>query len=293
VRGNTFLRDAVHFLRPDLHLERLAAVEHGGMQRLIKIRPGNGDVVLKSPGDGAPDVVDNAERGVTVALRIGNNAHREKIVNLAETDFLAHDFAVHRVQTFYARFELGGNAGLDELGLDGGLDFLEKFFVEGGLFADFFLQRKERFRLEIAKRQVFEFTADHAHSQAECDGRIDVQRFTGDPLLLVGFEVFERAHVVEPVSQLDEHDANIGDHREEHFADGFRLARFGRHHFEAADFCYPFDEMGDLRSEALFDAGDGILGVFDGVMKNRSGEGNVYSRETPRVRARDRLSYSS
>jgi len=47
VRGNAFLRDAVHFLRADLHLEGLAAVEHGGMQGLIKIRAGNGDVILE------------------------------------------------------------------------------------------------------------------------------------------------------------------------------------------------------------------------------------------------------
>ncbi len=95
VRGNTFFRDAVHFLRADLHLERLAAVEHGGMQRLIKIRAGNGDVILEPPGDGAPDVVDNAEGRVTIALRIGDHAHGEQIVNLAKANFLAHDFAVH------------------------------------------------------------------------------------------------------------------------------------------------------------------------------------------------------
>src|SRR5258708_9737638 len=163
VRGNAFLGDAVHFLRTDLHLERLAAVEHGGMQRLVKIRPGNGDVVLEPPGDGAPNVVDYAERGITVALRIGNNTHGEKIVNLAETDFLAHDFAVHRVQTFYPRFELGGNAGLDELRLDGGLDFLEKLFVDGRLFGYFFFQLKQPFRPDIAKRQELQIHTDATH----------------------------------------------------------------------------------------------------------------------------------
>src|SRR5260370_13187447 len=35
VRGNALLREAVHFLGADLHLEGLAAVEHGGMQRLV------------------------------------------------------------------------------------------------------------------------------------------------------------------------------------------------------------------------------------------------------------------
>src|SRR5712692_9329357 len=91
VRGNALLRDAVHFLRADLHLERLAAVEHGGMQRLIKIWSRNGDVVLEAARDGAPDVMDYAKRGVTVALGVRDDAHGEEIVDLAETDFLAHD----------------------------------------------------------------------------------------------------------------------------------------------------------------------------------------------------------
>src|SRR2546428_7443323 len=68
VRGNAFLRDAMHFLRADLYLERLAAVEHAGVERLIKIRAGNGDVVLEAAGDGAPDVVDDTESRVTIAL---------------------------------------------------------------------------------------------------------------------------------------------------------------------------------------------------------------------------------
>src|SRR6266581_1233745 len=156
VCGNAFLRDAMHILRADLHLEGLAAVKHGGMQRLIKIGPGDGDVVLEAAGNGTPDVVNDAKSRVAVALGIRNNAHGEKVVNLAETDFLADGFAVHGVQTFYARFELGGNAGFDEPGLDGSLDFLEKFFVRGRLIADFFLQREESLRLEIAERQVLQ-----------------------------------------------------------------------------------------------------------------------------------------
>src|SRR5213594_3489630 len=86
--GDAFLCDAMHILRADLHLEGLAAVEHGGMQRLIKIGPGDGDVVFESSGDGTPDVMDDAKSRVAVTLGVGDNTHGEEIVNLAETDFL-------------------------------------------------------------------------------------------------------------------------------------------------------------------------------------------------------------
>src|SRR5258708_376853 len=93
---------------PDLHFKGLAAVQHRGVQRLIKIRPGNGDVILEAPGDRAPDVMDHAECRVTIALRIGDDAHGEQIVNLFEAGFLAHDFAVHGIQTLDAASRLCG-----------------------------------------------------------------------------------------------------------------------------------------------------------------------------------------
>ena len=144
--------------------------------------------------------------------------------------------------------------------------------MKGRIVADFFLQGKESFRLKIAKRQVLKLTAHDAHSEAERDGCVNVQRFARNALLLFGFEIFERAHVVQAVSQLDENNAHVVHHGKQHLADVFGLARFGSHHLEAADFGYALDEVSDVGAKALFDARDGILRVFDSVMKNRGGK---------------------
>ena len=138
--------------------------------------------------------------------------------------------------------------------------------------ADFFLQRKKRFRLEIAERKIFQFVADQAHSKPVRDGRVNVERFACDALLLRRVEKLERAHVVQAVGEFDEHDANVVHHGEHHLANGLGLARFGRHHFEAADFCDAFDEMGDFGAETLGDARNGKLGVFDDVVQQRGGQ---------------------
>src|SRR5215813_227209 len=94
VGGNTFFRDAVHFLSADLHFKGLAAVNHRCVQRLIKIRTRHGDVVLETAGHGAPNVVNDAERGVATALRIGDNANGKKVVNLLESPALTDNFTV-------------------------------------------------------------------------------------------------------------------------------------------------------------------------------------------------------
>ena len=144
--------------------------------------------------------------------------------------------------------------------------------MEGRFFADFLLQGEKRLRLEIAESQVLQLAAQDGHAEAVGDGRVDIQRFAGDAVLLGRFEVFERAHVMQPVGQFDENDANVVHHGQEHLADVFGLARFGGHDVQTADFGDAFDKPGDFRAEALLDAGDGIFRVLDGVMEQRGGK---------------------
>ena len=87
-----------------------------------------------------------------------------------------------------------------------------------------------------------------------------------------GLEKFQRAHVVQAVGEFDQHDAHVVHHGQNHLADVFGLARFGRHHVQAADFGDAFDEMRDFGAEALVDARDGKLGVFDDVVQQRGGK---------------------
>ena len=72
--------------------------------------------------------------------------------------------------------------------------------------------------VEIAKAQVFQLAANFAHPQAVSDRAVNVQCFLRDLLLTVGRQVLERAHVVQPVGQLDEDDADVVHHGEHHFA---------------------------------------------------------------------------
>ena len=67
VRRHALFGDAMHLLGANLHFKRLPGMNHGGVQRLIKIGPRHGDVILKPAGHGTPNLVDHAERGVAVA----------------------------------------------------------------------------------------------------------------------------------------------------------------------------------------------------------------------------------
>src|SRR6202011_324497 len=107
---------------------------------------------------------------------------------------------------------------------------------------------------EIAEGKVFQFAADDSHAQPMSDGRIDVQSFAGDALLLGRLQILQRAHIVKTVGKLDQHNADIIDHGQKHFANVLRLARLGSHHVEPANFGDALHQSRDFDTEAFFDA---------------------------------------
>ena len=79
------------------------------------------------------------------------------------------------------------------------------------------------------------------------------------------------AHVVEAIGELDEHDAHVLGHGDEHLADVFGLVLLGAAHVDLAELGDAVDELGDVVAEAaLLVAGD--LGVLDGVVEQRGRE---------------------
>src|SRR5256886_11358250 len=100
--GDAFFGNAVHFLGANLNFEWLAAMYDGGMQRLIKIWPRHGDVILETARNWAPNVMNDPKRGVATAFAVRDDADGEEIVNLIESAALADDFPAQRKQTLPA-----------------------------------------------------------------------------------------------------------------------------------------------------------------------------------------------
>ena len=80
--------------------------------------------------------------------------------------------------------------------------------------------------MKVLEREILELAAQFAHSQPVCDRRVNIHRLLRDPAALVRAEVFQRPHVVKPISQLHEHHPHIVDHRQQHFANILGLLLF-------------------------------------------------------------------
>ena len=87
-----------------------SGAHHGGVQRLIQIGPRNGDEILDPAGNRMPFVVDHAQRRVAVLYRIGDDAHRQQIVDLVQRDLLPLQLLEDRIGALDAAIDARRNA---------------------------------------------------------------------------------------------------------------------------------------------------------------------------------------
>ncbi|KAF5028716.1 hypothetical protein DSECCO2_656140 [anaerobic digester metagenome] len=109
-------------------------------------------------------------------------------------------------------------------------------------------------------------------AQAVGQGRVDVHRLLGNDRLLLGLLELQRAHVVQAVGQLDQDDADVVGHGENHLADVLGLGLFLGFEGDEADFGDAVDDVGHFLAEELFQLVHGGLGVLHGVVEQARGD---------------------
>ena len=105
-------------------------------------------------------------------------------------------------------------------------------------------------------------------------GRVDVARLLRDldPALLG--KMMERPHVVEAVGELDEDDADVVHHRQQHLPEILRLPLLARRERNRAQLGHPLDHVGDVGAEELLDSLDRRLRVLDDVVQEPGRDGH-------------------
>ena len=274
VGGDAFLGDAVHLFGADLDLELVAAgSDEGGVQALVEVGARHRDEVLDAAGDGAPDGVEQAEDRIAVLHGLTNDADGEEIVDLVEGQFLVGDLLLDGVEALDAPFDAAGDFVLAEFGFELLDDAFEEDFAFAAEGIDFVGELLVGEGVGVAEGKVFELTAELAHAEAVGERGEDFEGLAGDLLALLGGQMLQGAHVVEAVGELDDDDADVGDHGEEHLADVLGLVIFAVGELDFVELGDAFDDVCDLLAEALFDLFGGDVGVFDGVVQETGGNG--------------------
>ena len=280
VGGDADLGHLVHLVGPDLDLERLAVDgDDRGVERLVEVVLGDGDVVVELARDRSPDAVDDAERRVAVAHVLDEQADGVDVVDLAELRALALHLLPDAVDVLGSALDVGLDAGglelrleLGDRAVDVGLAALAPRVEELGELA-------EALGLERLEREVLELPLDLPDAEALGERRVDLHGLAGDALLLVRRQAVQRAHVVEPVGELDQDDPDVLGHRQEHLADVLGLLLLVAVGAEAGQLRDAVDELGDLAAEALLDVGQAVFGVLGDVVQERGLDGDRVDAE--------------
>ena len=101
--------------------------------------------------------------------------------------------------------------------------------------------------IEVAEREILEFSADFAHAEPVCKRRVDVQCFPRNCFTTFAGQVLEGPHVVQAIGKLHHDDANIIGHREKHLAEVFCLLFFLGGEVDLADLRNAVDDVSDVR----------------------------------------------
>ena len=127
VRRNAFLGHLVHFFGADLHLEGMALLgDDGGVQRLVEGVAWNSDEILDASRHRPPLVVNDAQHGIAIGFRLGDDAQRQHVVNLVHRDALPLQLLPDAVNALDAGFHLGLDLGFAQLLPDDGLHLGQK-----------------------------------------------------------------------------------------------------------------------------------------------------------------------
>jgi hypothetical protein len=133
--------------------------------------------------------------------------------------------------------------------------------------------------VERAEGKILELVLEGVDAEAVGDGREDVEGLARDAVALVRRHHPERAHVVKAIGQLDEHDADVVDHRQHHLLQVGRLLLGARIEVQMGELAQAVDEARDRLAEFLLDVHPRDVGVFQHIVQQRGHDAVAVERE--------------
>jgi len=275
VGGDADLRDAVHRVRPDLDLQRLAVERHDrGVEALVAVALGHRDVVVELARDGPPERVHHPQGGVAVAQLLDEDADGVHVVDLAELGALALHLLGDAGDVLGAAGQLGIDACFAERPVEDGHGPLDVPLPGAAAGLELGRQLAVFGRLEDLEGEVLQLPLHLPDTQTLGQRGVDLLRLASDADLLLVRQRAQRAHVVEPVRQLDEDHPDVLGHGQEHLADVLGLLLLVRQRAELGQLGHAVDETRDVRPEPLLEVAEVIVGVFGDVVEQRRGHGH-------------------
>ncbi len=161
MRGDSGLRNAMHLLGADLHLDGYAVgSEQCRVQRLVTVDSRYGDVVLEAPRHGLVDAVHETQRAVAGIGAVDDDAKTVHVDHFIEGDFLVLHLLVDAVEMLLAALHFSANLGLFQRGLEGLGDLADEFLLIAARALQFPFENFVTIGIQRSEAQVLELELD-------------------------------------------------------------------------------------------------------------------------------------
>ena len=124
----------------------------------------------------------------------------------------------------------------------------------------------------IWNEQILELPLERVDAEPVRERRVDLERLLRLLHLLLLAEVLDRAHVVQPVGELDQDDADVLRHRDDHLAVVLGLGLLAALEAGPRQLRDALDELRDLGAELRAQLVELDVGVLDDVVEERRGD---------------------
>ena len=274
VRRNAFFGHGVHGLGANLELHGRAQRAHQrGVQRLVAVGLGDGDVVFEAPRNRLEQLVQDAHGQVTLGQAADDDAKAEDVIHLRKRQTLFAHLVVDGKQRFLAAVDLHGQLGLRKRLFHIALNALNDVAPVAACLLHRLGQRPVAPRPKVLERQLLQFAVGLVQAQPVRNGRVNVQRVAGHTHAFGRGHRVHGAHVVQAVGQLDEDHAHVARHRQQHFAEGLGLRFFTRRELQLVELGQPVHQLGGGRTKAFDQLDLGDAAVFHRVVHERGHDG--------------------
>jgi len=232
----------------------------------------DGDVVLELAGDRLVHPVECTERRVA-GRRVGHqHADAVDVEDLRERVVLLSHLLVDRVDRLFASRHDGGDSGLGKTVADDVQQAVHHLASIAARCLDRVGENSEAHRIEMLEREVLQLEVKRVEAEPIGDRRVDLERLARDPPPMRWRHRVERAHVVEAIGELDQDDADVLRHREEHLAEALGLRILERGELDLVELGHAVDHVGHRLAERSLDLRLRDGGIFHHVVKQRGGE---------------------
>ena len=224
---------------------------------------------LKRPGSGFHSEWITPDGAVGVLDRVDDHAHRRQVVDLVELAALLGHLGVDRVEVLGPAGDLGVDPELGQLLGHVLAGLVDVALALAALLGHQALDLVVLARVQRLEGEVLELPLDRVDAEPVGDRGVDVERLPRLLDLLLLRHRADRAHVVQPVGELDQDHPDVGGHRHDHLAVVLGLRLVAGLEGQPGELGDAVDQPGDLLPERRRHLLQRSAGVLDGVVQQR------------------------